>query len=203
MLRRFGPAFVLCFAVAASAAANSFGLPEDPAEVNALDQQKAFVLFSMLRHQDLAYDFPADGCYARCHLMTLQMRQMGVELRRAWAFSGKTRLFAKTPKGTMSWDFHVAPLVPVRVGDKVQWLVFDPTMLGHPVPLEEWGNAMRKNDSFPMPTLTTTQLGEPPLRNGKRTGGSGYWVGGDPREGATAHATNMIKGYIAKRPKTK
>src|SRR5262249_20198592 len=161
MLRRFCPAFVLCLAVAASAAADSFGLPDSPDEVNAVDQQKAFVLFSMLRNLDLAYDFPADGCYARCHLMTLHLRQMGLELRRAWALSGKPRLFAKTPKGTMNWDFHVAPLVPVRVGDKVEWLVFDPTMLSRPVPLEEWGNAMRKNESFPMPTLTTTQLGEP------------------------------------------
>lgn len=173
------------------------------AEFQPLDREKALILFCLLKNQDFAFDFPNDGCYARCHLMTLQMRQMGIHLKRAWAFSTKERLFVKTGKGDITWDFHVAPLVPVRTDDKVQWLVFDPTLFVEPVPLEDWGQKMRKNAASPIPVLTTTLLGEPPMRNGKRLTGSGYWTSADPREGPSAHATNMLKGYINSRAKKK
>jgi len=170
---------------------------DDPDSVGAIDQQRAYSLFGMFRAQeDLAFHSPNDGCYARCHLMSMRLGQMGVPARRLWAFSAiKARLYAKTNGASsrvVEWDWHVAPVVPVRVGDKTRWLVFDPCLFSRPVSVEDWAAALRKNAAAPPPQLTVTQLGEPPIRNGQRFPGSGYWLRPDPREGPSAHAFKTL-----------
>lgn len=191
---------LLFFLLVPTLSAQVPALPTDPEEVGALDGQKAFAFFAQFRSQeDLAFHAPHDGCYARCHLMSTRLRQMGVQVRRVWAFPPtKTRLHAKTTRassGAVEWDWHVAPLVPLRIGDQVEWLVFDPCLFTRPIRMEDWQKAMRKSDAAPMPTLTVTQLGEPPHRNGKRLPGTGYWTQPDPREGPSAHAVKTLKGF--------
>lgn len=168
--------------------------------VGTLDRQQAQALFRQFCFQDdLALHAPQDGCFARCHLMCIRLRQMGVQVRRAWAFpQPKTRLHARAigaKSGVIEWDWHVAPLVPMRVGDQVEWVVFDPCLFTRPVSLEEWAHALRKDERAPLPSLAATQLGEPPTRHGKRLTGTGYWTAADPGEGPTAHAVKTLRGY--------
>lgn len=194
------------FLVAATAHAQLPDLPgENPALFGAIEQQKAFTLFSMFRHQEeLALDSINDGCYARCHLMSLRLKQMGIEVRRAWAFSApRTQLHAKTTRsssGFVEWDWHVAPLVPVTIGEKLHWLVFDPCLCTRPVSLDAWRDRLRKDSVSPLPSLAVTQLGEPPIRNGIRVPGSGYWLQPDPKEGPNVHAVKTL-GSMKRPPK--
>lgn len=186
---------LILLGIFACARADIAALPLDPADVTAIDQQKAIALFNLFRGQeDLRLQSAQDGCYARCHLMTLRLRQMGVEVRRIWAFAPpKLRLQAKTVSGrSTEWDWHVAPIVAVRVGDKIEWLVFDPCLFTQPAPIEKWGQALAKKDT-PPPQLTATRLGEAPIKSGRRLLGSGYWAGGDPVEGPSVHAIKTLK----------
>lgn len=187
---------LMLLGIVAAVRADIGALPRDPVDVAAIDMQKAIALFNLFRGQDdLALHAAHDGCYARCHLMSMRLRQMGVEVRRVWAFAPpKSRLHAKTLSGrAIDWDWHVAPIVAVHSGDKVDWLVFDPCLFNRPTAIDDWTRAMTSKESLPQ--LTATRLGEPPIRSGRRLAGSGYWTDRDPPEGPSVHALKTLKGF--------
>jgi hypothetical protein len=66
-------------------------------------------------------------------------------------------------------------------------MVFDPILFDHPVAVDEWRGALHDT-----PTMVRTGLGEPPL---PARGGSGYWPGPDPPEGADVHAAETLEEY--------
>lgn len=143
--------------------------------------------------ENLALRFPADGCYARTHVMIRRLLDSGLTPLKLWALADSVTdlLWSETPfhpEGRVQWSYHVAPVLLVLDSDGIkQELVFDPILFDRPVPVEEWRIALHDT-----PNLVRTAPGEPPLPG---RGGSGYWPGPDPVEGADVHAAETLEEY--------
>ena len=153
---------------------------------------------------DIAFKYPADGCYARAHLMAKDIKEAGGEPGKVWAFPKDPTdlLHAKTPNdptGSVDWTYHVAPTVPVEGADgKVNDMVIDPSLFDKPVSVDEWNSAMKPSGGGGI-SNSKTKLGEAPtLPGGGRARGSGYWTGQDPSGGLDTHASDKMKQYKAK-----
>src|SRR5436309_3191436 len=100
----------------------------------------------MAAQGDIAFRYPADGCYARAYLMMQRMRVLVLDPGRAWSISSNPAdpLWVSTPNdpsGKVEWWYHVAPTVPVQQPDgSVKDMVIDPSTSDHPVTPEEWMN---------------------------------------------------------------
>ncbi len=159
-----------------------------------IDADKAAAIFAeFAMAEDLALRFPADGCYARTHLMVRRLLDKGPAGSKIWGFaSGVTDLLwvesPDHPDGRVHWGYHVAPVLQVRgsAGDLLE-MVFDPIQFDHPVTVKEWKSALHDT-----PTLVRTVPGEPPV---PERGGSGYWPGPDPVEGPDVHARETLEEY--------
>lgn len=87
--------------------------------------------------------YPDDGCYARASLTVLHLLQ--------WGFTAPSKIFvfgdlnvdtANSPSGSVSWWYHVAPIV--QVGS--QKFVLDPALdPRQPTKLEDWLLKMHPN----------------------------------------------------------
>jgi len=171
-------------------------VPRTPDIVDADVAAEIFAEFAA--DSELALRFPADGCYARTHLMVQRLLDRGLVAWKVWAFaaSAKDLLWANTfdhPDGRVQWSYHVAPLLLVRMADqRLQELVFDPVLLDRPVGIEEWVTALHDT-----PTLVRMAAGEAPL---PACGGSGYWPGPDPIEGPELHARETLEEYRRSNP---
>ena len=143
--------------------------------------------------EELALRYPGDGCYARTHIMVQQLVEQGLAPSKVWAFAGSFTdlLWTETrdhPDGRVRWGYHVAPVLLVGVPDGGnQEMVFDPILFDRPVPVLDWLIALHDT-----PTEVRTAHGEPPL---PERGGSGYWPGPDPHEGADLHARETLEDY--------
>ncbi len=163
--------------------------------------QARYVFQTMAGQRDIAYRFVTDGCFARAHLMSLRMQRMGIQPVKVWSFPHQGRRIrvstALARRGFVEWTYHVAPAVFVRVNGRTELRVIDPSLFRQPVTVAEWA-AKQKNTGV----VRRTRLGEAPvLPTGRRAPGSGYWPGGDPREGGTAHALNTMRRYKTLEPR--
>jgi hypothetical protein len=155
---------------------------------------------ALLKREEIAYHFPADGCYARTHLMSKYLQQMGLHPWKIWAFANGHDLQVPTshhPAGEVTWEYHVAPMLRVRSGLANQhWYVLDPALFDRPVTLEQWETALDRSPYGLKPNLTITRLGEPVSRPlDKPAAGSGYWPAADPTEGPDAHALATMRRF--------
>ncbi len=156
-------------------------------------EQAAAIFAEFVAADELALRYPADGCYARTHLMVRRLLSRGLAPSKVWAFAASNAdlLWAETPdhpEGRVRWRYHVAPVLLVRgPGGDAREMVLDPVLFDSPVPVDEWRSALHDT-----PTLVRTAPGEPPL---PARGGSGYWPGSDPLEGADAHAEETLEEY--------
>jgi Glutaminase len=161
---------------------------------DAIEPDQAAAIFAeFAAAEDLALRFPADGCYARTHLMVQRLLDRGLAPSKVWAFAASATdlLWTETPDhpdGRVQWGYHVAPVLVVRGldGDPHE-MVFDPLLFDGPAPVEEWRSALHDT-----PTLVRTAPGEPPV---PARGGSGYWPGPDPLEGPDVHARETLDEY--------
>ena len=137
-------------------------------EIGSLSPQRAQELFNQLatlRFRDangaqspIPFHYPPDGCYARAHLMSERMTQLGIESRKQFAVSTRqgglqvrSDYASDGPQGsqpTVTWWYHVAPILAVDQpnGTTID-MVMDPSMFGTPVPVSSWTGAMRP-DAF-------------------------------------------------------
>lgn len=155
-------------------------------------EEAAAILADFAAAEDLALRFPADGCYARTHLMVRRLLDRGLVPSKVWAFAAGSAdlLWTETsdhPDGRVQWQYHVAPVVLVRGPGGAQEMVMDPILFNRPVAIDEWRIALHDT-----PTLVRTTIGKPPL---PALGGSGYWPGPDPLEGVDAHARETLEEY--------
>jgi hypothetical protein len=167
--------------------------------------KKCVEVFNWLaRQKDIAFHFPVDGCYARAHLMCQRMRKTSPPFRprKIWSFSNGDILYARTrhnPRGYVTWGYHVAPVMRVRLDDDAQkqrWYVIDPSMFDRPATVTQWEQAQMRTKDSPRPYLAISRIGEAPIGiDRKKKPGSGYWPGADPPAGPDAHAVAMMKKY--------
>jgi hypothetical protein len=152
------------------------------------------------RQKDIAYRYPADGCYARAHLLVRRLRKAGYKPYKVWSQQNGEPLYVRTrnhPKGYVTWKYHVAPILRVRFTDGDQaWYVIDPSLFSRPVLIANWRDVQQRPGSRARPFITLTRVGTAPLNPQRmRLRGSGYWLGSDPKEGADAHALLTMRRY--------
>lgn len=156
-------------------------------------EEAAAIIAGFAGTDELALRFPADGCYARTHIMVQRLLATGRTPRKVWAFarSSTDLLWVDTPHhpdGRVYWAYHVAPMLAVRrADDQVQDMVLDPLLFDRPVSVDQWQATLHDT-----PTPVRTAPGEPPLPD---RGGTGYWPGPDPIEGADVHAVETLEDY--------
>jgi Glutaminase len=165
-----------------------------PGSPDAIEADQAAAIFAeFAASEDLALRFPADGCYARAHVMLRRLLEQGWNPKKVWAFAAGAAdlLWLETPDhpdGRVQWQYHVAPILVVRGPDgDSREMVFDPILFDRPVTIEEWCTALHDT-----PTLVRTAPGEAPL---PERGGSGYWPSADPLEGPDANARETLEEY--------
>jgi hypothetical protein len=165
-----------------------------PGSADGIDADQAAALIAeFAAAQDLAWRYPADGCYARTHVMVKGLADKGLAPSKVWAFAASPTdlLWRETtdqPEGQARWQYHVAPLIVVRGPDgELREMVIDPLVCDRLVPVEVWRDALHDT-----PSLVRTGPGEPPLPT---YGGSGYWPGPDPVEGPDVHARETLETY--------
>lgn len=116
--------------------------------------EKANELFNKaLKMDDIAWKYNSDGCYARAHLVAKRLKAEGYKVDKVWL---KGDLYV--PETDTSWNFHVAPIVYVKVGHEIKKMVIDPTLFKGPVTVEEWDKKITKRTvrgsivtAFPFP----------------------------------------------------
>ncbi len=104
----------------------------------------------------IPFQYVRDGCYARAHKMrwiiTTKYRYC-VDKVFSFAVYGNDRLAVQANKWggcCVTWWYHVAPLVRVRLGrGLVLLLVIDPGMFDKPVLLTTWLAAQENKNCFP------------------------------------------------------
>jgi hypothetical protein len=113
---------------------------EELSDVTVLSPQKAEELFKLLAEdKNVPFRFADEGCYARAHYMAQKLERLGV-------ISGKVFIEGQylhvaspeSPNKEVYWGFHVASVVKVRVGNKIENMVFDPSIFSKPVTIAEW-----------------------------------------------------------------
>jgi hypothetical protein len=109
-------------------------------EVSILSLKDATKLF-----QDLASDsnvpfrFPEDGCYARAHYMARKMERKKIISAKVFIHGKYLHVnSSSSPSKEVFWGYHVAPVIKVRVGEKIEPMVIDPSLFDRPVPVKEW-----------------------------------------------------------------
>jgi hypothetical protein len=166
-------------------------------EVTPQVARKAFA--QMAAQNDIAFQFPADGCYARAHLMARRMQSMGLRPRKVWSFAHGESLYARTshiPAGFVEWGYHVAPTLRVKTDNGVHEMVIDPSLFDRPVTVGQWSNAQRRSGASPMPYTCVTRLGESPvLPTGRRAPGTGFWPASDPSSNLDTFAARVMAIY--------
>src|SRR5947209_8030543 len=120
-----------------------------PRSQDAIDSEQAAAIFTVFAAAgELALRFPADGCYARTHVMVQRLLKEGLVPCKLWAFAASATdlLWIETPEHSdkrVQWAYHVAPVLMVRMPDgNAREFVFDPVLFNRPVAVEDWRSAL-------------------------------------------------------------
>lgn len=79
-----------------------------------------------------------DGCYARAESMAYRLEKRGIVVGKVMAMGQFQILSDVLKRGTVTWGFHVAPIIVVDEGGQRGVWVLDPALFAEPVPLESW-----------------------------------------------------------------
>ena len=92
----------------------------------------------MAAQKHIPFGYPEDGCHARAHEMTRLLEDKGIIAAKVFV-EGDLRVDTEnSPKGYVSWWFHVAPILKVKKDGKEEVYVIDPSIFSEAVPLQEW-----------------------------------------------------------------
>ena len=181
----------------AAGAAGAGGAGGTAGPVTSVTPQQAQDIFKNMANQnDIAFNYPNDGCYARAYEMNQRIQQQyGVTPSKVWAF-GKLSVDTPGPYGQVNWGYHVASAIPVSQPDgSTQMMVIDPSIGTQPVTPAQWAATMHT-------TAANTQItapGSPPINpaTGQPAPGSGYWPAADPTTfgGPDGYSAEVMKRY--------
>ncbi len=104
--------------------------------VSIVEEEVARDVFSELAaREDIPYPAP-DGSYARAHKMVRILDDQNITAAKAWVVGS---LYVDSTRfGEMGFNYHVAPLLWVKVGKVVRLEALDPSLFDKPVPYETW-----------------------------------------------------------------
>ncbi|MBC7428690.1 MAG: hypothetical protein H7336_08780 [Bacteriovorax sp.] len=117
-------------------------------KLSVLTEGRAIEVFNKLRSdEDIPFNYPLDGCYARAHKMAMNMDDMGIISGKAFI---EGDLYVNTKLGEVGWSYHVASIVIVKKNGKMIPTVIDPALFNHPVSYNEWKTLLLKNPNSKM-----------------------------------------------------
>lgn len=116
-----------------------------------LDLETANTLFSEIIKSGLPFGYQQANCHNISHYIKLLLESKGYQCAKIWAFapvvysmtSSRLISFADkkniSPTGKIDWGYHVAPVIQVRIGNKVRKMVVDPGLFPKsPVRYRTW-----------------------------------------------------------------
>jgi hypothetical protein len=95
-------------------------------------------LFAEIIQADIPFGYQQANCHNISHYISLLLESKGYQCGKIWAFapvvysmnSSRLITFADkknmSPTGKIDWGYHVAPILQVRLGNKVRKMVIDP-----------------------------------------------------------------------------
>jgi hypothetical protein len=109
-----------------------------PRKASVVDLNTANTLFAEIIQTGLPFDYQQANCHNISHYTRAFLKSKGIECAKIWAFapmvysSTNSKLITFTdkknmsPTGKIDWGYHVAPVLQVRIGNKVRKMVIDP-----------------------------------------------------------------------------
>jgi hypothetical protein len=113
---------------ACQAPSTTVGSTEQDARVSPSDAQRAFAIVQGVDYLPFAYK--ADGCYARALYMSMELAAARIPSSSQY-IEGDLE-----PNSTISWRYHVAPMLQV-IGEDHE-TILDPSLASGPVALNQW-----------------------------------------------------------------
>ncbi|WP_405594605.1 protein-glutamine glutaminase family protein [Streptomyces sp. NBC_01092] len=105
------------------------------------------------------HDHPEEGCYLRAHVMALKLQQWGAPIGKISAAGGARSLRISTHHALLAtndcpepvtWNYHIAPTVKVRLPDgSIAVRVIDPALGLGPLTEQEWLEAIGIRTDLP------------------------------------------------------
>lgn len=147
--------------------------PTPVVAVNEITLEKAREVFAAMAAQtDISFQYAWDGCFARSHVMIRRMQALGLEPQQAYIRENGTPLVVKTPHATITWRYHVAPVLRVNVAGKSEWMVIDPSLFSDVVTVKEWA-AKQKGTTRLEPRVDVVPVGRRVFADGSAIPGAG------------------------------
>lgn len=112
-------------------------------EISVVSLEKANELFAKLStRKDIPFSYAKDGCFSRAHKMAMILDGDKI-------ISGKVfirgRLYAQTIAGPAFWTYHVAPVILVRIEDKIIPYIIDPSTGTKISTLKQWRDELKRS----------------------------------------------------------
>lgn len=98
----------------------------------------------------IPFGYQQANCHNISHYISLLLASKGYQCAKIWAFApvvystSSSKLISFTdkknisPTGKIDWGYHVAPILQVRIGNKVRKMVIDPGLFKTPVRYRTW-----------------------------------------------------------------
>ncbi len=133
--------------------------PATPTGRTSVPPSEADAIFrDMADESDIPFRFPADGCYARSHLMVMRMAErygLNLDSMQKVIIEGNltittTYTYPEWNDTTVRWRYHIAPLLNVHNPDGTTTpMVIDPSLFDRPATIDEWSRYMNDPDATP------------------------------------------------------
>jgi uncharacterized Zn-binding protein involved in type VI secretion len=107
--------------------------------------------------EEIPYDFTDDGCFARADRMAQYIEALDIHVEKLWIHALDKAQLAVLPKAIRggTWDWHVAPIVPVQGVADPGVLVLDPTVhKDGPMEVGAWLGAVNRDNVPAVPWKT-------------------------------------------------
>ncbi len=88
------------------------------------------------RKINIPFDDMLDYCAARAHKMAKLLTKKGYASEKAFVVAKKDNKLKVS--GNSVWEYHVAPVINVKIDAEVKQYIIDPSLFAKPVPILEW-----------------------------------------------------------------
>ena len=113
-------------------------LSDDILITEILNKEKAEQLFQFFKECNVfIWKNANNDCEDRANAICILLDQWKVSNCKGWVFSGN---FLAKSEGSLinTWNYHVAPLLPVKEGEVIKYYIIDPATSDTLEPVEDW-----------------------------------------------------------------
>lgn len=107
-----------------------------PAALLSIEQAEQLFFF-FKQHSLFDWKNANNGCEGRADAVCVLLDEWGIPNYKGWVFSGA---YLKQHIGQLknNWNYHVAPVLPVKKDEQIMYYVLDPSTGNSLQPIEEW-----------------------------------------------------------------